>query len=174
MHNTNFTSTTFSRSIRWIQCLIAAAFALGFAHKVYAQAQLSPESGSENEGPLWSEAPLDDASIDSDASVDPDAKTPRKSNKKGGKVSLAGKLNINTATLEQWILLPGIGEKMAARILASRAEAAFASVEDLQRVRGIGPRFIERNQAHLTLSGTTNLRQLDTENIASSNEATAD
>ncbi len=45
----------------------------------------------------------------------------------------------NTASQPELILLPGIGEKLADGIIASRAEKPFRSTEDLRRVRGIGP-----------------------------------
>jgi len=48
---------------------------------------------------------------------------------------------INTATAAQLDLLPGVGPKMAQRILAYRkANGAFASLDDLQNVKGIGPK----------------------------------
>ncbi len=52
-----------------------------------------------------------------------------------------GSLSLNTATVSQLDLLPGVGPKMAQRILAYRKEhGAFATVDDLQNVKGIGPK----------------------------------
>ncbi len=49
-----------------------------------------------------------------------------------------GRININTADLEQLCRLPGIGETRAQAILAYRAEhGAFQSVEELMNVTGI-------------------------------------
>ncbi|MGD9688967.1 MAG: ComEA family DNA-binding protein [Phycisphaerales bacterium] len=58
---------------------------------------------------------------------------------------VAAPINLNTAGATELQLLPGIGPALAARIIADReANGPFASVEDLDRVRGIGPRTIEK------------------------------
>ncbi len=50
-----------------------------------------------------------------------------------------GVVNINTATADQLDTLPGIGAKMAARIVEYRQKnGSFKKVEDLMNVRGIG------------------------------------
>lgn len=51
-----------------------------------------------------------------------------------------GKLNINTATVEELTMLPGIGETIAERIVAYRMEnGPFTAPEDLLNVEDIGP-----------------------------------
>jgi competence protein ComEA len=51
----------------------------------------------------------------------------------------AGVVNINTATAEQLNALPGIGPKMAARIIEHRQKAGgFKRVEELMSIQGIG------------------------------------
>ena len=40
--------------------------------------------------------------------------------------------------------LPGIGPKMAQRIVDERRKAPFKTVDDLRRVSGIGPKTLER------------------------------
>lgn len=54
-------------------------------------------------------------------------------------------LDFNSAAWPELAQLPGIGETLAKRIVASRvSEGPFVSVDDLQRVSGIGPKTIDR------------------------------
>lgn len=50
-------------------------------------------------------------------------------------------INVNTATLEQLLMLPDVGPVTAQAIIAGRP---FASVNDLDRVKGIGPKRMEK------------------------------
>ena len=47
-------------------------------------------------------------------------------------------INVNTATVEELVTLPGVGKKLAERIVEARGEKRFSSLEDLERVKGIG------------------------------------
>ena len=56
----------------------------------------------------------------------------------------SAKVNLNTATQADLETLPGIGPSTAAKIVADRAaNGAFASVDDLTRVSGIGDKKLE-------------------------------
>ncbi len=50
-----------------------------------------------------------------------------------------GRININTATEQQLMLLPGVGETTAKKIIEYRTENnGFNTVEDIMNVSGIG------------------------------------
>ena len=56
-----------------------------------------------------------------------------------------GRVNVNTASEHELNALPGIGPALAKRIVEERAAGgAFSSAGDLRRVRGIGPKTIEK------------------------------
>lgn len=55
-----------------------------------------------------------------------------------------GRVNINTATVEQLDALPGVGEATALKIISDREQnGPFSSPEDLKRVSGIGDKKYE-------------------------------
>lgn len=55
------------------------------------------------------------------------------------------KINLNSATGAELELLPGVGPALAGRIIEHRrANGPFRSVTDLDKVRGIGPRMLEK------------------------------
>jgi len=60
------------------------------------------------------------------------------------------RLDLNAAGEADLMLLPGIGEHTARAIAAYRAEhGPFERLEDLQKVRGVGPATLERLRPHL-------------------------
>lgn len=75
-------------------------------------------------------------------------------------VAAEGKVNINTATVEQFQLLPRIGPAVAARIVEHRkANGEFKAVDDLMLVRGIGEKSFSSLKPYLALSGDTTLTE---------------
>jgi competence ComEA-like helix-hairpin-helix protein len=61
-------------------------------------------------------------------------------------------IDINRASVTELQRLPGVGPKTAERIIAERQKKPFASVEDLRRVPRIGPKTLERLRPHVTVA----------------------
>lgn len=54
-------------------------------------------------------------------------------------------LEINSATWVEWMQLEGIGDTLARRIVEDReTNGPFAGIDDLARVKGIGPKTVEK------------------------------
>ena len=63
-----------------------------------------------------------------------------------------GKININTASVEELIKLNRIGPKYAERIVQYReTNGPFVKVEDIVMVKGIGPKTLEANKDVITV-----------------------
>ena len=65
----------------------------------------------------------------------------------------AGQLiNINQAAQEELESLPGIGEIRSSQIIVYRQENGFfTSIDQIQKVPGIGPKIFENIQAYITV-----------------------
>lgn len=64
------------------------------------------------------------------------------------------RLDINTATKSQLMELPGIGEVMADRIIAYRAENGFfSSIDGLLEIEGIGAKKLQQIEKLITVGG---------------------
>lgn len=63
---------------------------------------------------------------------------------------ISGKVNLNTANLEELEALPGVGKKLAQRIITARQQKPFTSLEDLDRVPGVGSRMFENLRDRVT------------------------
>ena len=62
------------------------------------------------------------------------------------------KININSADAETLTRLPGVGPVIAQRIVDYRTEnGAFKELQDLIKVRGIGPKTFEKLSAMISL-----------------------
>ena len=65
-------------------------------------------------------------------------------------------VNINTATKEELTSLKGIGEKRAQEIINYRTKnGPFKSVDDLEKVPGIGPGIMKQIRSEVTTTGKT-------------------
>ena len=63
----------------------------------------------------------------------------------GAPEASGGSVPVNSATAQELETLPGIGPVLAQRIVEDRdTHGPFASVDDLQRVSGVGPALVER------------------------------
>ena len=59
-------------------------------------------------------------------------------------------LDVNQATWVEWAQLDGIGETLARRIVQDRVDRGpFAEIDDVSRVKGIGPKTMENIRPHL-------------------------
>ena len=68
------------------------------------------------------------------------------------KAAPAVAVNINTATVEQLDALPGVGAKLASRIVDYRQKnGGFKKVEDLMNVQGIGEKNFLKLKPLITL-----------------------
>ena len=63
----------------------------------------------------------------------------------------AGKININTASLEQLDTLPGIGPVYAQRIIDYRKKKSFSSLEEIMDIQGIGEKTFEKFKDLITI-----------------------
>jgi competence protein ComEA len=62
-------------------------------------------------------------------------------------------VNLNTASASQLEAVPGIGPKMAQRIVEYRQKnGAFKKIEELMNVKGIGEKSFLKLKAHITVS----------------------
>src|SRR6266496_118043 len=67
--------------------------------------------------------------------------------------------NINTATKDELVALPGIGPAKAQAILDHRkAHGSFKSVEELKDVKGIGAKRFEKLKPELAITGPTTVK----------------
>jgi competence protein ComEA len=65
-------------------------------------------------------------------------------------------INLNTATMEELVALPGIGPAKAQAILDYRnAHGAFKSIEELKDVKGIGAKRFEKLKSELSVVGAS-------------------
>jgi DNA uptake protein ComE-like DNA-binding protein len=92
----------------------------------------------------WESAASD--SLESPGAKPISAPNAPKFQKKG---TLIGVIDPNIASEAQLMSLPGVGPALCARIVAARSAHPFRKLEDLDRVKGIGPAKLEKLRPHL-------------------------
>ncbi len=71
-----------------------------------------------------------------------------------------GKLNVNTATVQELQLLPRVGPALAQRIIDFRtANGVFKAPEELTRVKGIGETSFALLKPYVSIEGATTLKE---------------
>jgi competence ComEA-like helix-hairpin-helix protein len=74
------------------------------------------------------------------------------------KKELVGKINLNTATEDQLMLLPTVGPAKAERVVTWRKKnGGFKRIADLRRVKGFGYKTFKRLEPLLDIKGDTTL-----------------
>jgi competence ComEA-like helix-hairpin-helix protein len=61
------------------------------------------------------------------------------------------KINLNTASLEELETLPGVGKKLAQRIIIARQQKRFTNLTDLEKISGVSYKIIEKWSDRITL-----------------------
>lgn len=72
------------------------------------------------------------------------------------------RIDVDVATAEELTRLPRIGAGLAGRIVADRrVRGAFGTLDQLERVAGIGPGLSEAVKPHVTFSGRSTPREVE-------------
>lgn len=80
----------------------------------------------------------------------PQVVVPRKLEKIKASDPIQQKVNLNTATQEELEALPGVGSGRAKQIIAARGQQPFSSLEDLERIPGVGAKLLAKLRDRVT------------------------
>ena len=119
------------------------------------QLDRAPAPSSSPTAPRSSEKPTSSASSDLEPRPRRRAKESRESQRPQGAPAdtPADTIDLNRATTVELTRLPGIGAALARRIVDTREAAGpFARVEELQRIRGMNLRKLEKLRALVTIT----------------------
>ncbi len=73
--------------------------------------------------------------------------------------TLQGVVNLNNASTDSLMLLPGIGPATAARIVEYRQKRPFKKPDHLKRIKGIGPKTWAKLERFVSVTGETTLSE---------------
>jgi competence ComEA-like helix-hairpin-helix protein len=105
---------------------------------------LADPDSAEQWQPLTRDDSLDDARRDSAA---------KPSGSGGGKKLPSSPVDLNTASKEELMKLPGVGEKTAMAIVEARRRHPFRRPEDIMEVKGIGRKKFENMRPYIIVTG---------------------
>ena len=119
--------------IFFLACTLLCGFAIRLGQKAFSSSPHFDYHAQDSTFAALSAAP-DDTTEKGDRAADEERPAVRH-----------GRVNINEATKEQLIDLPGIGEILAARILEHRSrEGKFSTIEDLRDIKGLTKKRLEK------------------------------
>jgi len=142
---------TRTKLTQWLASFGAVALLVAAMGGTWSVASAAPPGASSSSGSSGSSAVVALAAHPGDL---PDASRAPKTSRK----EMTGKLNLNTATEDQLMLLPSVGPAKADRIVAWRKKnGAFRRTADLRRVKGFGYKTFKRLEPFLDIKGETTL-----------------
>ena len=97
------------------------------------------------------EVPIERATTQETATELPPAEVTEKTEKQVSTQDDLRLININTASREELMELPGIGEKTADAIIEYRSIAPFETTEEIMEVKGIGEKKYENMKEYITV-----------------------